>query len=84
MIGIQNPSSTDKDWNPVPGIRNPESKTVLDSLTWGHHPAWLSSQGFIKIYMYHRLTENQTEPGKTSRNISVWIIIPVKSKNRRA
>ena len=22
-IGIQNPSSTDKDWNPVPGIRNP-------------------------------------------------------------
>ena len=27
MIGIQNPNSTDKD-------RNPESKTVLDSLTW--------------------------------------------------
>ena len=23
MIGIQNPSSNDKDWNPVPGIRNP-------------------------------------------------------------
>ena len=22
-IGSQNPSSTDKDWNPVPGIRNP-------------------------------------------------------------
>ena len=22
-IEIQNPSSTDKDWNPVPGIRNP-------------------------------------------------------------
>ena len=22
-IGIQNPSSIDKDWNPVPGIRNP-------------------------------------------------------------
>ena len=22
MIGIQNPSSTDKNWNPVPGIRN--------------------------------------------------------------
>ena len=21
--GIQNQSSTDKDWNPVPGIRNP-------------------------------------------------------------
>ena len=23
MIGIQNPNFTDKDWNPVPGIRNP-------------------------------------------------------------
>ena len=22
-IGIRNPSSTHKDWNPVPGIRNP-------------------------------------------------------------
>ena len=22
-IGIQNPRSTGKDWNPVPGIRNP-------------------------------------------------------------
>ena len=63
MIGIQSPSSTNKDWNPVPEnpestSRNPESKTVLDSLTWGHHPAWLSCQGHIKIYMYHRLTEN--------------------------
>ena len=41
IIGIQNLSSTDKDWNPVPGIRNPrsgiqndpESKIVLDSLS---------------------------------------------------
>ena len=37
--GIQNPSSTDKDGNPVPGIHNPwrgiQSKTTLDSLTWG-------------------------------------------------
>ena len=23
MIAIRNPNSTDKDWNPVPGIRNP-------------------------------------------------------------
>ena len=39
-IEIQNPTATDKDWNPVPGIRNPrewnpESKTLLHSLTWG-------------------------------------------------
>ena len=38
-IGIQIPSSTKKAWSPVPGIqestaRNPESKTVLDSITW--------------------------------------------------
>ena len=28
-IGIQNPSSTDKDWNQEPEIRNPEPKTVF-------------------------------------------------------
>ena len=27
--GIQNPSSTQKDWNPVPGIRNPRPSWVL-------------------------------------------------------
>ena len=32
-----NPESKfhDQDWNSVPGIRNPEPKTVLDALTWG-------------------------------------------------
>ena len=33
-IGIQNPSSTDEDWNQVCGIWNP-CTTVLDSLTRG-------------------------------------------------
>ena len=38
-IGIRNPSSTEKDlessnWTPESTARNPESKTVLDSLTW--------------------------------------------------
>ena len=32
-IAIQNPSSTDKHWNSVPEIRNPESRTVLDSFS---------------------------------------------------
>ena len=39
--GIQNASSANKGWNLVSGIRNPESmtwnpesETVLDSLTW--------------------------------------------------
>ena len=33
--GIQNPSSTVNDWNPELTARNPESKTVLDSLPRG-------------------------------------------------
>jgi len=39
-LGIRNPSSTEKDLessncNPESTAWNPESKTVLDSLTWG-------------------------------------------------
>ena len=34
-IAIQNPSSTDKEWDPESTARNPQSKTVLDSLIWG-------------------------------------------------
>ena len=34
-IAIQNPSSTDKEWDPESTPRNPQSKTVLDSLIWG-------------------------------------------------
>ena len=39
-IGIQNPSSTDKYWNPVTWnpestVWNPESKTFLDSIKRG-------------------------------------------------
>ena len=33
-IGIQNPSSTDKDWNPVPGIRNPRRGIQNPRLSW--------------------------------------------------
>ena len=33
-IGIQNLSSTDKDWNPVPGIRNPRSGIQNPRLSW--------------------------------------------------
>ena len=35
VSGIQNPSSTVNDWNPELTARNPESKTVLDSLPRG-------------------------------------------------
>ena len=33
-IGIQNPSSTDKYWNPVPGIRNPWRGIQNPGLSW--------------------------------------------------
>ena len=33
-IGIQNPSSTDKYWNPVPGIRNPHRRIQNPRLSW--------------------------------------------------
>ena len=65
-IGIQNLSSTDKDWNQVPGIRNPtawnpESMTVfIDSLTWGNWcvmPPLIDERTIVKfiesiIYFY--------------------------------
>ena len=33
-IRIQNPSSTDKNWNPVPGIRNPQRAIQNPRLSW--------------------------------------------------
>ena len=33
-LGIQNPSSTDKDWNPVPDIRNPRRGFQNPRLSW--------------------------------------------------
>ena len=33
-IGIQNPISTEKDWNPVPEIRNPWGEIQTSRLSW--------------------------------------------------
>ena len=33
-IGIQNKSSTDRDWNPVPVIRNPQCGVQNPRLSW--------------------------------------------------
>ena len=33
-IGIQIPSSTDRDWSPVPGIRNPRCGIQNPRLSW--------------------------------------------------
>ena len=34
LIGIRNPSSTDKNWNPVPGIHNPRCGIYNPRLSW--------------------------------------------------
>ena len=34
QLGIQSPSSTDKDWNLVPGIRNPQRRIENPRLSW--------------------------------------------------
>ena len=59
-IGIQNPSSTDKYWNPVSWIRNRESKTVLDSLTW----AKISSNKLCGISLHIRSKDNSTSEAR--------------------
>ena len=62
-IGIQNPNSTDKDLNPVPGIRNPEytawnpeSRAVFNSLTWGDKTKLLEQLWIIfRLYGSHSI-----------------------------
>ena len=57
--GIQNPSSTDKDWNPLPGIPNPRHTMqnprlyILNSLTWGDRKLPDGAQSFVSPV--HRL-----------------------------
>ena len=45
-MGIQNPSSTDKGWDPVPGIRNPRRDIQNPRLSWiplhGADIIWIS------------------------------------------
>ena len=54
-IETQNPTFTDKDWNP------PESKTVLDSLTWGDAKSkLLDYTKWNKIYQLIQLTRHIT------------------------
>ena len=47
-IEIQNPCSTEKDWNQESTTCNLESKTVLDSLIWGEIEA-LVSRTVVKL-----------------------------------
>ena len=47
-IEIQNPCSTEKDWNLESTTCNLESRTVLDSLSWGEIEA-LVSRTIVKL-----------------------------------
>ena len=61
--GIQNPSSRDKDWNPVPEIRkstawNQESKTVFDSLTpYTRRVFWKKTEIVVTTHGDHSSSE---------------------------
>ena len=66
-IGIQNPSSTDKYWNPVSWIRNRESKTVQGSLTW----AKISSNKLCGISLHIRSKDNSTSDAHHNLN---WLL----------
>ena len=63
--GIQNPSFTDNDWNPVPGnpestVWNPESKTALNSHTWGDQGAnGESRQAYRDERFYYNMEVHQ-------------------------
>ena len=50
-LGIQNPSFTDKDWNPVPGIRNPPHGIQNPRLFWiplrGANPLSFTNRPFV-------------------------------------
>ena len=58
--GIQNPSSTDKDWNPVPSIRNPGRGIQNPTLSWIRlYGVKHSRRSGRKVYYYwinHHLT----------------------------
>ena len=45
--GIQNPSSTGKDWNPVPGIRNPAWSPESRPSDKGRGPGWSPKKIFF-------------------------------------
>ena len=66
-IGIQNPSSTDKYWNPVSWIRNRESKTVQGSLTW----AKISSNKLCGISLHIQSKDNSTSDAHHNLN---WLL----------
>ena len=54
MIAIQNSSSTDKNWNPVHGIRNPQRGIQSPRLCW---------ISFYGVILYTHLTLERTSYG---------------------
>ena len=72
-IGIRNPSSSDKEFS----IWNPESKTVLDSLTWGDQIfertgnliAWICTMSFLNIWSPKITTTSTTTKSNNCKKI---------------
>ena len=57
-------------WNPESSTRNPESKTVLDSLTWGeveHEYKITKIKSLLKLYQFLEIAEDKKWQGKLFR-----------------
>ena len=70
-IGIQNPSSTDKYWNPVPGIRDPRRGVQNSRLSW------ISLHGASYLRRAHRVRKkisNKFHQGPYHNNIVLVIL----------
>ena len=66
LFGIRNPLC----WNPESSTRNPESKTVLDSLTWGeveHEYKITKIKSLLKLYQFLEIAEDKKWQGKLFR-----------------
>ena len=80
-IGIQNPSSTEKYWNSVPGIQNPR----LDSLTWGERKIELqlyatgAEQQNINIFRTECPGKNQLSRIKKVSGPKGWTVISLRA-----
>ena len=69
-IGIQNPSYTENEWNPVSGIRNPRHEIHVPRLTWISLCGDETSYYFVICLLNLRMQVN---------NFGLPKIIPVKN-----
>ena len=79
-IGIENPSTTDKDWNQVAGIRNPRHGIQNLRLSWlPLHGAWQG--GRVKVFLEVVVkTKLPTKPALTIQGYGLYFLNPLNPK----